>query len=171
MRLAAALAVWSLLACARSPERIGPSPDNKSAPTSPPPEPPKLTLTDVRCVYGGTAPAFFVWTEARSNVRVTNLKATRFEITGKGATWVSGAAATIAVRTRQKANGEGDVTELKAPLEAETPVHLEVFGALALAPFGPGASYPTDDREFRVELVADQGRWTLGGRCAVGPAG
>ena len=40
-----------------------------------------------------------------------------------------------------------------------------------IAPFGPGASYPTDARSFRVELVAKEGRWTLTGKCLVGPSG
>jgi len=170
-----ALLVFAALAicCTRSADRVGPSPENKVEPVPPPSPPPMTLLTfgDVRWTYGGTAPAFFVWAEATTRVRVTNLRATSFEITAKGVAWVSGAQSTIAVRKRAHANGQGDVAVLTTPIEPGAPIHLEVFGPLALSPFGHDAGYPTEDRAFRVELVADQGKWTLTGKCVVGPAG
>jgi hypothetical protein len=163
--------------CARgAPDHAGPSPENKPAPSTtvpPAPPPPALAFTDVYCQYGGTAPAFFVWSEATANVRITHLRATSYEIADKSGAFVSGVSGAfpIAVRIRQGKKGVGDVKDLVTPIEAGTTVHLEVFGGLAFTAFGPKVDYPTEDRRFRVELFADQGTWTITGTCVVGPAG
>jgi hypothetical protein len=178
MSLRAALTiVTAAMACARTqPDRVGPAPETTTLPSTtsaPAPPPPDLELTDVRCQYGGTAPAFFVWVEATARTRITGLRATRYEIADKSGAFVSGVASAlpIAVRVRAGKNGEGDVKPLATPLEAGAHVHLEVFGALAFDAFGPKVEYPNEDRAFRVSLVADSGAWTITGKCVVGPAG
>lgn len=166
------LLVAALLACgcARNEAPIRPAPE-PSVPAPAPPPPPDLVFDRVRCIYGGTAPAFFVWAEVTAHGRVEGLTAKRFEITDASGAFVSGAASTIDVRRRKGPNGEGDVELLQTPLEHGQTLHLEVFGALSLAPFGKAATYPTDDRAFRVELVAGPRIWTIKGTCVVGPAG
>ncbi|MEO7096588.1 MAG: hypothetical protein ABI175_25240 [Polyangiales bacterium] len=168
----------TIVGCGRTPpDRVGPSPESKPAPstTTPPTQPPPadLTFTDVYCQYGGTAPAFFIWAEATARTRITGLRATAYEIADKAGTFVSGVSGAfpMAVRVRKDKKGVGDVTYLTTPLEAGTTVHLEVFGGLAFTAFGPKVDYPNDDRGFRVELVADQGMWTITGTCVVGPSG
>lgn len=166
------LVVAALLACgcARSEAPIRPAPE-PSIPASATPPPPDLAFDRVRCIYGGTAPAFFVWAEVTAHGRVEGLTAKRFEITDATGAFVSGAASTVDVRRRKGTNGEGDVEVLKTPLEDGQTLHLEVFGPLSLAPFGKTATYPTDARAFRVTLTAGTRTWTLEGTCEVGRAG
>ena len=165
------------ISCARTqPDRVGPSPESKPAPSTtiaPASAPPDLAFAEVYCQYGGTAPAFFVWAEATAGKRITHLRATSYEIVDKSGAFVSGVSGTmpITVRVRKGKKGDGDVTELTTPIEAGTAVHLEVAGGLAFTAFGPKVEYPTDDRAFRVQLVADEGMWTVTGKCVVGPAG
>lgn len=167
------LLVLVLVGCARKEAPIGPVPDKSSAPpTTPAPPPPSdLVFTDVTCTYGGTAPAFFVWAEVAATGPVHGLRATTFEIHDKAGAFVSGALTTIDLRKRKGPKGEGDVESLKGPILGGEKLHVEVFGPLRLAPFGSTAGYPTDDRPFRVELVAGTQTWTLTGTCKVGPAG
>jgi len=159
-----------LIACTRSsPERIAPAPEPSIKPSPPPPD---LVLSNVRCQIGGTAPAFFVWVEANASRAVNNLRATKFELATSAKTFASGnAGTTIALRRRDGANGQGNVKPLGWTIEPGAVVHLEVFGALSLEPFGAGASYPTEDRAFRVELGSSSGRFVIEGTCLVGPAG
>ncbi|MBS2019315.1 MAG: hypothetical protein JST00_41005 [Deltaproteobacteria bacterium] len=173
----AMLVAAGLLGCGRKDGApIGPVPD-KSPPTpAPSPAPtatklPDLVVSDVTCTYGGTAPAFFVWAEVTARGELAGLRASTFDVTDKGGAWVSGALSTIELRRRKGKNGAGDVEPLKAPLHDGEAVHLEVSGALHLGPFGSTATYPTDDRPFRVELAAGAQRWLLTGTCKVGPAG
>lgn len=156
------------LGCARNEAPIRPAPEPSIAA---PPPPPDLAFDKVRCTYGGTAPAFFVWAEVTAHGRIEGLAARRFEIADATGAFVSGAASTLDVRRRQRPNGEGDVELLKTPLEDGQSLHLEVFGPLSLGPFGKAATYPTDDRAFRVELTAGPRTWTIRGTCVVGPAG
>jgi hypothetical protein len=177
------LAIATILAlgamgCSRTPpDRVGPSPESKPAPsiTADPPAPPTpdLAFAEIYCQYGGTAPAFFVWAETTATKRITGLHATSYEIADKSGAFVSGVSSAfpIAVRLRKDKKGNGDVKELTTPIEAGATLHLEIFGGLAFTAFGPKVEYPTDDRAFRVQLVADQGTWTLTGKCVVGPAG
>lgn len=150
---------------------IGPVPDKSASAPAPPPPESDLVLGDVTCTYGGTAPAFFVWVEATTKTGIAGLRANSFDITNKGGAWVSGVLTTIELRRRKGKNGAGDVEPLKGPLVAGEAVHLEVFGPLHLGPFGSTATYPTDDRPFRVELAAGAQRWLVTGTCKVGPAG
>jgi hypothetical protein len=172
------LLALGIAACSRTPpDRVGPSPENAPASShtseSPAPSPSDLAFAEVRCQYGGTEPAFFVWIETTAAKRITGLKATSYEIADKSGAFVSGVspAFPIAVRVRKDENGVGDVKDLTMPIEAGASLHLEVFGGLAFTAFGPKVDYPTDDRAFRVRLVADQGDWTITGTCVVGPAG
>jgi hypothetical protein len=158
----------ALIACTRSTERITPAPEPSIAPAPSPPPPPALVLDKVRCQYGGTAPAFFVWVEATATREIRDVQAKTFEVATKGA-FVNGASSTIDVRKRDGANGEGNVKSIAVIDPGAT--HLEVFGPLAMTPFGAGASYPTEDRKFRVELETSAGRFVLEGTCVVGPAG
>ncbi len=129
-----------------------------------------LTFRETRCVVGGTKPAAFVWTEANVGVRLTHLRATKFELRDKTGALVNGVGGPILLRGRSGPNGEGDVRALSSGLSPGT-VHLEVFGELALDAYGPGVTYPTEPRAFRAELVSDQGTFALTGVCEVGPAG
>jgi len=166
------LLVVLLASGCRDPERIVRAPEDAAIPLpKPPPAPaPDLQFAEMHCTYGGTAPAFFVWLETKANTRITELRATKFEIeTKKG--FVSGASGDILVRVREKPKGEGNVKTLTTPIEKGASIHLEVFGGLAFTAFGPGVTYPSDDRVVRVELVAKEGMWTLSTTCIVGPAG
>lgn len=163
-----ALLVIVLCACTRSSERIAPAPEPSIVTPSPLPPPPPLVLESPTCQYGGTAPAFFVWVEARATREVRDVKAKTFQIASKGA-FVNGASATIDVRRRDGSKGQGDVHSISTIAPGAS--HLEVFGALAMAPFGAGATYPTEDRKFRVELETSVGSFVIEGTCVVGPAG
>lgn len=153
-----------LLSCTRSPERIAPVPE----PSITPAPPPALVITAPHCQYGGTAPAFFVWVEASAARQIGDVRARTFEIANKGA-FVNGASGKIDVRKRDGANGQGNVKSIATIEQGAT--HLEVFGPLSLSAFGPGASYPTEDRRFRVELETSAGSHVIEGLCVVGPAG
>jgi hypothetical protein len=169
VRLAAACIL--LFGCTRSsPDTITPAPE-RSIPPAPPP-PPDLVFTDVRCQIGGTAPAFFVWAEASASRPVKELRAVKFELATKPSGFASGVGSTtIALRRREAARGQGDVRPLGGTIEPGAVVHLEIFGALSLAPFGDAATYPTEDRAFRAELQSASGRFVVEGTCVVGPAG
>ena len=173
-----AIVSLAITSCARTPsDRVGPSPEATTKPSTtsdpPPPPPADLELADVHCQYGGAAPAFFVWVEATARERNTGLRATRYEVADKTGVFVSSTSGMfpIAVRVRAGAMGNGDVKNLTTPLEAGAHVHLEVFGPLSFDAFGPKVDYPTEDRAFRVSLVADQGAWTIAGKCVVGASG
>jgi hypothetical protein len=169
----ARVALVAFVACRPTPpDRATAAPDGNAALVAPAVDPrPALSFADIRCTYGGAKPAFFVGLETTTASRISDLHATKFEIATVAGGYVSGASAAIDLRARPTSHGQGSVTPLPAPIEAGELLHLEIFGALSLAPFGAGASYPTDARSFRVELVANEGRWTVSGSCAVGPAG
>ncbi len=129
-----------------------------------------LTFGETKCTVGGTKPALFVWTETRVGLKLTHLRATKFELRDKAGNLTSGVSGPLMLRARSGPNGQGDVRSLASGLEPGT-IHLEVFGELALDVYGPSATYPTEARSFRAELVSDQGTFTLTGTCEVGPAG
>ncbi|MGZ3418605.1 MAG: hypothetical protein ACXVEE_12105 [Polyangiales bacterium] len=164
-----ALLLLMFVGCTRESDPIArPVPEKNVAPA--PIVAPAMVFDDVRCVYGGTAPAFFVWAEATAKSRVHNLRAKSFEIRAPDAGWVDGTDGAVTLRTRSK-KGEGDVGTVPATLEPGVTFHLEVFGAVRLSAFEIGATYPTDARPFRAVLVSDEGTYTLSAICAVGPAG
>lgn len=129
-----------------------------------------ITFGETKCVTGGTKPAVFVWTEANVGLKLTHLRATKFELRDKTGALVNGVSGPVMLRGRSGPNGEGDVRALSSGVVPGT-IHLEVFGELALDAYGPGATYPTEPRSFRAELVSDQGTFALTGTCDVGPAG
>lgn len=129
-----------------------------------------LTFGETKCVVGGTKPAVFVWTEADVGVQLTHLRATKFELRDKSGALVNGVSGPVMLRGRSGPNGQGDVRALSGGVAPGT-IHLELFGELALDAYGPGATYPTEPRSYRAELVSDQGTFTLTGTCEVGPAG
>src|SRR6187455_2609277 len=111
---------WSLLACLVLFSCKDSTPSNV--------EP--LVFQGTKCVVGGTKPALFVWAESTVGVKLTHLRATKFELRNKQGVLVNGVSGPLLLRARAGANGEGDVRSISFGLEPGA-LHLEVFGELA----------------------------------------
>jgi hypothetical protein len=93
--------------------------------------------------------------------------------TGPGSTepFVSGVNGPLELRRWSKSAGGGEIVPMTAPASSE-PFHIQLFGRLALTPFGSKAQYPTEDREFRASVKLGSGDvLAIHGRCTVGAAG
>ncbi len=170
------LLALAVLACRRPTKEIGPAPEPHRS-VEPKPEP-AFVVSRVQCVYGGTAPAFFVWFDVEARVPLHKLRGLGLSIAGGDAAFADAVErrvgyGVLALRTRVRTDaGVGDVGVVPPAIAAGDRLQLELFGPLNLSLFGPGATYPTEERPFRAELEAEGiGPVTIEGTCAVGPAG